>query len=53
MLTTEQLIEAVAWAVLRASEIHDVYGSAAAEHYLRRLQLKMRRERPLVLHTTN
>lgn len=53
MLTTEQLIEAIARAILRAYEIYDVYGPAAAELYLRRLQLKMRMERPLPLHTLN
>ncbi len=53
MLKTEQLIEAVARAVLRASEINDVYSPAAAEVYLRRLQLDLNRERPLPLHTLN
>ena len=53
MLTTEQLIKVAARTILRITEIHDVYGSPAAELYLRRLQLRMISERPLVLHTTN
>lgn len=53
MLTTDQLIEAIARAILRAYEINEAHGPEAAEHYMRRLQLKMRWERPLLLHTQN
>ncbi|GAJ06205.1 unnamed protein product [marine sediment metagenome] len=53
MLTTEELVEAIARAVLRASEILALHGPTAAEVYLRLFQLQWNRTRPLPLHTLN